>query len=340
MNLREGMGFENLSAQERQAYKVMLSAFSSMAVSFKCSQISSGVDLMKVLNTVLGDNPSIIYFDKTKLETENSIFGKQIILKGVHSKPQAERMNLELNETVNKIVSSLRAKSNDEYSLLINLYESIQKNVRYDKEEIQANSRGAIINLASHNAYGALVNKLAVCDGFSLAFALLVQKLGFECMLVVGRSTYASTTFQEHAWNIVKIRNRYYHIDITLDTIKYNEFDEFSYVYFAVTDEEISKDHNWNKTTIPVCSSSDFSYYARNGLYANTAEQLNEIIKAHVRKNANVFRIKLSRNINLPSNAENYLVQTVLNEVVKPGTRARASYGWNENTKCFFAKII
>ena len=342
MNLHEVLGFKHLSSQEQQAYQVMLKAFSLMASSVNCSQINSSVDLSKVLNTVLGDNPSVVYFDKTKIDVEKSILEKQIFFTGVHSKLEAEKMNVSLEETTNEIVSLVKSKaaSNNEYSLLINLYEILQKNIRYDKEELQANAKGISNNPASHNAYGAIINKLAVCDGFSSAFSLLAQKLGFQCMLVVGRSAYSATTLQEHAWNIIKLQNKHYHIDLTWDARKYNEFSEFSYAYFAVTDEEISYNHNWNKSTTPVCSYDDLSYYLKNGLYANNTEQLNQIVKAVCRKGENVFRIKLSRNIKLPDNTGDYLVQMVFNEVVKPGTHAQASYGWNENTRCFFAKIL
>ena len=342
MNLHEGLGFNYLPHQEQQAYKLMLKSFSSMAASVNCSQINPNVDLMKVLHTVLGDNPSVIYFDKTKIQIEKSIIDKRIHLTGVYSNPQAEKMHLALDATANKIASLVKARSasNDDYSLLINLYEILQKNIQYDKEELQANTRGICKNPASHNAYGAIINKSAVCDGFSSAFALLAQKLGFECMLVVGCSKYTSTELAEHAWNIVKAQNRYYHMDITWDARKYNEFSEFSYAYFAMTDEDITSDHHWNKTAVPVCSFNDFSYYSKNGLYAYNTEQLKAIVKAFGRKNSSVFRIKLSRNIKLPNNAGEYLVQTVLNEAAKPGMRTQASYGWNENAMCFFAKIV
>ena len=341
MDLREGLGFAHSSIQEQQAYKLMLKAFSSMAVSINCSQLNRDVDLMKVLQIVLGDNPSVIYFDKTKIQIEESVLGKRILLTGVHSKPQAEKMNQTLDVTANKIASLIKTKaaSNDEYSLLITLYEILQKNIRYDKDELQANARGTSKNPASHNAYGAIINKLAVCDGFSSAFVLLAQKLGLKCMLVVGRSAYTST-LAEHAWNIVKVHDRYYHMDITWDARKYQEFDEFSYVYFAVTDVEIAGDHSWNKSATPICLYNDFSYYSKSGLYANNTGQLNEIIKGIGGKNAGIFRAKLSPEIKLPDNAGDYLVQMALNEAAKPGQRIQASYDWNENTRCFFAKII
>lgn len=112
-------------------------------------------------------------------------------------------------------------------------------------------------------------------------------------MLVVGHSAYSLTLFTDHAWNILKIRDRFYHLDITWDARKYVEFGEYSYEYFALKDDEIVNDHKWNKSTTPTCSFNDISYYQKNGLYINNANQLNEIIVDHSRKQAKVFRIKV-----------------------------------------------
>ena len=337
MNLREGIGFSFLSPQEQKAYKVILRTFFSMSASVDCSQISCGVDLMKVIQTVLGDNPSVIYIDKTKIQIKKSILEKRIYFTVINLKPQAIKMNLSLDLTANLIASSLKMTSNDEYSLLINLYEYLQKNILYDNEELQANARGISSNPASHNAYGALLNRSAVCDGFSSAFALLAQKLGFECMLVVGSSQYVSMALVNHAWNILKTRNRYYHMDITWDARNYIEFGDFSYVYFAVTDDEISNDHDWNKTTTPNCSYSDLSYYLRNGQYADNIGQLNDIIR-----NCNKYplRLKLSPNFIFPNNIEQYLYEMYAYEVAKVGEQTRIMYSWNKKTRCFFAKIL
>jgi len=340
MVLREGLGYTYLSDLEQQAYKIMQKAFFLMATSFDCSQVAHSVDLMKVLQIVLSDNPSIIYFNKAHIQIEESNFDKKIILTGVNSTHQSEKMNVALDTKVNKIISSLKTKSSNEYTLLINLYDSLQRNIRYDKEELQASSKEASKSPASHNAYGALVNRLAVCDGFSSAFTLLAQKLGFECMLVIGRSAYSSLASVDHAWNIVKIQDRYYHMDITWDTLKYNEFGEYSYDYFALNDEEISNDHNWDKRMTPTCLYNDFSYYVKSGLYINNADLLDAIIKTYVNKQANIFRIKVSRSVSLPENAGEYLAQKVIDEAIKFTEHVKISYGWNKNTRCFFAKTM
>ena len=337
MNLCEGLGFKYLSFQEQQAYKIILKAFSAMAASFKCPQINQNEDLMKIIQTVLGDNPSVTYFDKTKIQIEESFLDKRIILTGVYSKHQAEKMNQSLEATVNMIASSLNTGANNEYSLLINLSEFLQKNIRYDKEENQVNSKGISINPSSHNAYGALLMKRAVCDGFSSAFALLAKKLGFECMLVVGRSAYISTTLVNHAWNIVKVKNGFYHMDVTWDAKKYSEVGDYSYSYFALDDNEIKNDHEWDKTVLPICHSNDLSYYIRNGLYANNIAHLNDIIR---KSNYNPIRLKLSPSINLPGNPEQYLFQIYANTIAQTGKHTQITYSWNEKQRSFFAKPI
>jgi len=101
MNLREGLGSTFLSHQERQAYKTMLQAFSAMDVLFDCTQIDRDVDLMKVLEVAICDNPSIIYFEKTRIKIEKSSSRRRVILTGVQPKPQAQKMGMALKATTN-----------------------------------------------------------------------------------------------------------------------------------------------------------------------------------------------------------------------------------------------
>jgi|GEM_PF-4557967 len=57
-------------------------------------------------------------------------------------------------------------------------------------------------------------------------------------------------------------------MDATWDTNQFNEFGELSYDYFALDDEEIANDHDWDINTTPACSYNDFSYFLKNGLFA------------------------------------------------------------------------
>ena len=110
MAIREGIGFQYLSVPEKQVYKAMLKAFSSMDTFFRCPLIGKYVNLMKVLHTALGDNPSIIYFNKTNIKCESTLMEKRVFLSGVHPRSHAEKMNLAMDEAANNIISSIKAK--------------------------------------------------------------------------------------------------------------------------------------------------------------------------------------------------------------------------------------
>ena len=355
MDLREGLGYKYLSPLEQQAYKIMLDAFSQMASSFDCSMIDKNIDLMKVVQVVLGDNPFIIYFDKTKIRIEESSIeermvlsagrskrqikttrssGRRIILTGVREKPQADKMIISLDKKVNRIISSIKKTSDDDYSLLISLYKYLQENIIYCK--------GKNISFVSHNAYGALINGTAVCDGFSSAFSLLAQKLGYQCMLAAGNSAYSMSSYENHAWNIIKINNKYYHMDITWDARKFEDCEAHSFVYFAVNDLDMAADHSWSNKTAPACSGSDFSYYKKNGLFINNFQQLCNSVAFHIKNKINIFQYKFSVDYDYPSkNMGKYAADIILSEALKyDGRQKKISYSWNGKARCFYARII
>ena len=65
-------------------------------------------------------------------------------------------------------------------------------------------------NTQRYNAYGALVNKKAVCMGYAMAFKMIANDNGIECQIVMNKKG-------THAWNVVKIGNKWYNVDATHD---------------------------------------------------------------------------------------------------------------------------
>jgi len=341
VDLREGLGYSRLSQHEQQVYKIALKAFASLETSFDISKMHSSVDLMKVVNTVLGDNPTIIYFNKTQIEKIESIFDKQAELKGILPKSQIDKMNQELEDKSNHIVSSIKTGTTDDYSVLISIYEFLQSNVCYDTQEFNnMMSSGRSGNPFSHNAYGALLNGLAVCDGYSSAFSLLLNKFGYESMSAIGELRQSASSRVMHAWNIVKVQNRHYHMDVTSDSKVFGQFGCFSYNYFALDDSDIEVNHDWDINTTPACSHNDLSYFLNNGLFINNISQCNDIIRRSLMKQKDFVRLKLSNYIALPEDIEEYLAQTTMTEASNCSISRQMSYFWNMQTRCFLAKFI
>ena len=89
--------------------------------------------------------------------------------------------------------------------------------------------------MTRYNAFGALVNGKAVCEGYSRAFQLLCKSAGINCSLIKGKADG-----QQHMWNVVEIFGEWYEVDVTWDDL---EKEEPRYKYFNLTTQEMISDH-------------------------------------------------------------------------------------------------
>ncbi len=124
-----------------------------------------------------------------------------------------------------------------------------------------------------YNAYGAIVDGKAVCEGYSRALQYLLMRAGIFSHTVTGlavdfeASEKDSLVLINHAWNLVKIHGDYYYVDATWD----DKETLTSYAYFNVDDYQIiGYDHiPYNiiygteeyTYTIPQCESMQYNYY-------------------------------------------------------------------------------
>jgi len=347
MNITEGLGFTRLSPPEQQAYKVMLKAFSAMAPSFTIPRAAKDVDRMKVLRTALDDNPGVVYFNRGRIQYQDSPGGIYVEILDCLPHSQMHEKTITLDTKADAIAAQIRSKGGDDFAQIIGIYEYIQKNTTYDYktlEKMDMNTQIAQTSPNAFNAYGALIEHTAVCEGFAAAFALLAQKLGYECMKVSGYATIHGPGPEGHAWNIIKVKNKFYHMDVTWDTNNYEQTRAYAYSYFALSDDEIYNDHDWDVNTTPLCSYNDFSYYVKNKLLASNKEQLENIFRTAVKTPKVPVRTKLSTNIYLPEPSEaahQYLMEMLMEQARKV---AIGAYGinnciWNDSTRCFFALI-
>ncbi|MCI9175809.1 MAG: hypothetical protein HFH49_12865 [Lachnospiraceae bacterium] len=109
----------------------------------------------------------------------------------------------------------------------------------YDYERLT--STGTVPDV-SHSAYGALIEKIAVCDGYAKAYAGILEKLGISSKIV-------SSDSMNHAWNLVSIDGNWYHVDATWDDPTWDSIGRAGHYYFMLSDAAISDaDHghkNW-----------------------------------------------------------------------------------------------
>lgn len=98
-----------------------------------------------------------------------------------------------------------------------------------------------------YSPYGAIVNKQAVCEGYSEALQLLFSCVGIESCVLFGE--YEN---EAHEWNLVKINGEWYHLDATWNDMDQDVSEADDHLYFNISDAVIeSNDH----TIAPLYSS-------------------------------------------------------------------------------------
>ncbi len=115
---------------------------------------------------------------------------------------------------------------------------------------------------SAYNAYGAFVNKTAVCMGYALAYDYLLFQVGID-------SEYCSSDLLNHAWNIVYVNNSTYHVDVTWDDPVRDRSGYVKHTNFLrstngiVETEHISEDGYVDYNTSPTDTTFD-NYYWQN----------------------------------------------------------------------------
>ena len=117
-------------------------------------------------------------------------------------------VNLLLNKVKNvrdKIISNI---TGDRYSKVLQVHDWIIENLEYSLD---------IQNENVYNLYGALIDRVAVCEGYAEALKYALDALEIPCILVSGTATNSNGTTESHAWNYVQIEGRWYAVDTTWD---------------------------------------------------------------------------------------------------------------------------
>lgn len=110
-----------------------------------------------------------------------------------------------VSKNVSQILSHLSLSGLSNYEKAEKIYDYIVKNVSYDYQHYLDSSY-----IPQFTAYAALVDKKAVCEGYSLLFYRIAVEAGITCRIVSGKVGNSA-----HGWNLLKLDDLYYCIDTT-----------------------------------------------------------------------------------------------------------------------------
>lgn len=120
-------------------------------------------------------------------------------------------MEAEVEKKSAELLNELNLNKKTDYQKVRAIYDWICNNVVYDDEHVDDETYSTM-----YTAYGALIDRTAVCQGYANLFYRLALAAGVDCRFISGTGRTGSGS-ESHGWNIVKLGELYYNVDSTWD---------------------------------------------------------------------------------------------------------------------------
>ncbi len=171
-------------------------------------------EITALYQDAINENPELFYISDSFTYSYLTVANTVEVVYPTYSgtKEEISSQKLEFTDAVSEAMKEICLEDTNgdllsDTEIVLQIHDYLAKHANYHED--------AMVNLEqypkAHTAYGILVEKTGVCDGYSLAFSYLAEVCyGIDAMVVGSDS-------MQHAWNIVELDNDYYHIDVTWD---------------------------------------------------------------------------------------------------------------------------
>ena len=227
----------------------------------------SAEDAKHLVKCYTYENPDAWYCDLQFVGIQSEPSGTRILFQ--YNEYNASDFNDKLREITDYVDSHTNNYSSD-YDIIKVVYDYFCANMSGDDEalcsynSLNTSDTNAVAGYLekygkSFSAYGAIVEKKAVCMGLAAAFKLVLDRYRVDVMSVDG--TYDGLP---HMLNAVEIDGERYYVDVSRG-LQIDGFKMTKYDYFLVGDELISTYFTSNEQL--GCVTSKNNYFVKNKLY-------------------------------------------------------------------------
>ena len=185
--------YYTLSNDQKAVYRSILKGLANREDGFSVNVTRD--NLYDAFCRVIYDHPELFW---AELNYRYWDYGSYVFIRPQYNrtKEQIATDKKAVNKAVRKIIKKASQKKS-KYDKVLYVYKHLIDSIDY-KLDAKDNQ----------NVYSSLVSKKTVCAGYAKATQLLLQKMGIQCLYVLG-----NTNRGYHAWNIVKLGDQYYQMD-------------------------------------------------------------------------------------------------------------------------------
>lgn len=140
---------------------------------------------------------------------------------------------IKIKQKISEIINKISLDYTDIEKVLF-VYKYLGKKVKYDKKVGSMKTQREREPHDRKSLYYVLFNNKGVCSDIATTFACLMKAIGIECKSVMS---------VDHEWNVIKLNNKWYHLDLTGDL--YNIKNDNPLEYFLKSENYMLKDKDY-----------------------------------------------------------------------------------------------
>ena len=258
--------------------------------------------IYKVLDELMVTYPKLNYVSYKLTSYGNT--APKIVLEFTYAIPETtvlKKYNQQTDQKIEQIIKQFIHAGMKDYEREWVLGDYLIKTLKYQKQETHLN----------HTMQGALLQGKAVCDGYAKSYMYLLNSVGIPTQFITGLADNVP-----HAWNLVKLIDGYYHVDLTWADLEENHIGNL-YNYFNETDAYMKLTHIWEEKNFPKAEGKKYlSIYPSipmKGVYQVSSKQEWQTLKNQLSKDglkeANIIFYEVSK--------QHWSVESILESLLK-----------------------
>ena len=283
-------GYSTLDEESQKVYRQLAAGIESFQEKIPVDPISQE-QLEKVMRILMADHPEYFWTDGTSSYTYQELPGGGI--QNMEVQPAYQVTGQEALDLKSQIEAKADqwiqgAPQGDNYEQIKYVYETLIDQAEYQEDSPQ-----------NQNIRSVFLEGKTVCMGYSKAAQYLLNRMGIFCTLVTGTVTGEKPS--SHAWNLVKIGEQYYYMDVTWGNPGYLnpvENDAYiSYSYLCCNWDTLAPTHVPDDTIpLPECEDDSYNYYKNKGRWYDTFDwdQIYQVIQNDLAQGAEMTELRFA----------------------------------------------
>lgn len=231
----------------QEAYRALVPGLTEVQSAVHIPRLT-GEELSTLFFQLRLDHPELFYIVGYSCRAAYNAESWEFVPEYMFPKAKVKEHQKALKARVERLVRPMQPMTPPERERYI--HDFILENVRYDKLE----------KPYSHEVIGPLTNGVGVCEGIAKTVKLLCDAVELPCIIAISDRDRANGEKYLHAWNIITLNGKRYHLDATFDnTLSKNG--EKRYDYYNLDDKRIFRDHRALLYPAPACTDADGFFY-------------------------------------------------------------------------------